>query len=102
MQTYDVIVVGAGTWGSATAWHLARRGVRVLAVDAHTPPHEHGSHGGLTRLARQSNSTGPQYVQLTVRAFELWDQLAARTGTELMTVTGNVMIGEPGSRTYLP
>lgn len=97
MQTYDVIVVGAGTWGSATAWHLARRGVRVLAVDAHTPPHEHGSHGGLTRLARQSNSTGPQYVQLTVRAFELWDQLAARTGTELMTVTGNVMIGEPGS-----
>ena len=97
MQTYDVIVVGAGTWGSATAWHLARRGVRVLAIDAHTPPHEHGSHGGLTRLARQSNSTGPQYVQLTVRAFELWDQLAARTGTELMTVTGNVMIGEPGS-----
>jgi sarcosine oxidase len=97
MQGYDVIIIGAGTWGAATAWHLADRGVRVLAIDAHTPPHEYGSHGGLTRLARQSNSTGPQYVELTARAFDLWDQLAERTGSELMTVTGNVLIGEPGS-----
>ena len=97
MQGYDVIIIGAGTWGVATAWHLADRGVRVLAIDAHTPPHEYGSHGGLTRLARQSNSTGPQYVELTARAFDLWDQLAERTGSELMTVTGNVLIGEPGS-----
>lgn len=97
MQGYDVIIIGAGTWGAATAWQLAERGSRVLAIDAHNPPHQHGSHAGLTRLARQSNSTGPEYVELTRRAFELWDDLARRTGTELMTVTGNLMVGQPGS-----
>ncbi|MEM9659710.1 MAG: FAD-dependent oxidoreductase, partial [Planctomycetota bacterium] len=30
---YDVIVVGAGGVGSAAAWHAARRGARVLALD---------------------------------------------------------------------
>lgn len=97
MPKPNVVVIGAGTWGAAAAWQLAERGHQVLALDAFTPPHEHGSHAGLTRLARQSNSTGPAYVPLTERAFELWDDLARRTGTRLMTVTGNVLIGEPGS-----
>ena len=29
----DVLIVGAGPAGSATAWHLARRGLRVSLVD---------------------------------------------------------------------
>lgn len=34
----DVLIVGAGPAGSATAWHLARRGLRVSLVDrAHFP-----------------------------------------------------------------
>ena len=31
---HDVIVVGLGGMGSATAWHLARRGVRVAVLEA--------------------------------------------------------------------
>ena len=100
MSSYDVIIIGAGTWGGSTAWHLAERGQRVLAIDAFRPPHEHGSHGGATRLVRQSNSTGPEYVQLTQEAFELWDRIAARTGEEVMVETGNVFVGAPGSRWF--
>jgi sarcosine oxidase len=100
VSSYDVIVIGAGTWGGSTAWHLAERGQRVLAIDAFRPPHEHGSHGGATRLVRQSNSTGPEYVQLTLEAFELWDRIAARTGEEVMVETGNVFVGAPGSRWF--
>lgn len=32
----DVLVIGAGQAGLAMAWHLARRGVRYLLIDA--PP----------------------------------------------------------------
>jgi sarcosine oxidase len=100
MSRYDVIIIGAGTWGGSTAWQLAERGYKVLALDAFTPPHEHGSHAGATRLARQSNSTGPEYVELTQKAFDAWNSIAERTGTEVMVTTGNVFVGAPGSKWF--
>jgi len=51
-QAYDVIVIGLGAMGSATAYQLARRGARVLGLEAFTPGHELGSSGGLTRIIR--------------------------------------------------
>lgn len=100
MSHYDVIVIGAGTWGGSVAWQLAERGQSVLAIDAFTPPHDRGSHAGATRLARQSNSTGPEYVELTRQAFDDWDDVTARTGIEVMVKTGNVFVGRPGSKWF--
>ena len=50
--TYDVAVLGLGAMGAAAAWQLARRGARVLGIDRHAPPHEHGSTHGDTRVTR--------------------------------------------------
>jgi sarcosine oxidase len=100
MSHYDVIIIGAGTWGGSTAWQLAERGHRVLAIDAFHPPHDHGSHAGATRLARQSNSTGPEYLGLTQQAFDMWDRIGARTQTEVLVKTGNVFVGRPGSKWF--
>ncbi len=47
----DVLVVGAGPGGSATAYHLARRGVDVLMVDKATFPREKVCGDGLTPRA---------------------------------------------------
>jgi geranylgeranyl reductase family protein len=44
----DVIVVGAGPGGSATAYHLARHGVRVLMVEKSHFPREKVCGDGLT------------------------------------------------------
>jgi inorganic pyrophosphatase len=33
----DVVVIGAGAFGASTAYHLARRGRRVVLLDAHEP-----------------------------------------------------------------
>lgn len=47
----DAIVVGAGPGGSAAAFHLARRGRRVLLIDAQQFPRDKSCGDGLTRPA---------------------------------------------------
>jgi geranylgeranyl reductase family protein len=49
--TYDVIVVGAGPAGSVTAYHLARRGLRVLIIEKASLPRYKACGGGLTSKA---------------------------------------------------
>ena len=47
---YDVIVVGVGGMGSATAFQLARRGQRVLGLERFDIPHSMGSSHGMLRV----------------------------------------------------
>jgi geranylgeranyl reductase family protein len=51
MERFDVLVVGAGPAGSATALHLARAGARVLLVDKERFPRDKPCGGGLTGRA---------------------------------------------------
>jgi sarcosine oxidase len=90
---YDVIVAGLGAMGSAAAYHLASRGVRVLGIDAHHPPHSHGSHHGESRIIRKAYYEHPAYVPLLERAFALWSELAERSATRLFLKTGGLMMG---------
>ena len=99
MPAYDVIVVGLGGMGSAAARQLAGRGVNVLGLERFGPAHAKGaSHGG-SRITRQSYFESPEYVPLLLRAYDLFDQLAADSGRDLITRTGGVMVGRPDSRT---
>ena len=51
MERFDVLVVGAGPAGSATAIHLQRAGMRVLLVDKARFPRDKPCGGGLTGRA---------------------------------------------------
>ena len=51
MEPFDVLVVGAGPAGSASAIHLARAGARVLLVDRACFPRDKPCGGGLTGRA---------------------------------------------------
>ena len=51
MERFDVLVVGAGPAGSATAIHLARAGARVLLADKARFPRDKPCGGGLTGRA---------------------------------------------------
>ena len=95
---YDVIVVGLGGMGSATLYHLARRGVRVLGVEQFEALHSRGSSHGDSRIIRETYFEHPLYVPLVQRAHELWRDLEAASGKSLMTIHGGLMIGpEEGS-----
>lgn len=94
---YDVIVVGLGGMGGAIAYHLARRGRRVLGLDRLAPPHDAGSSHGKSRIIRQAYYEDPAYVPLVLRAYELWEALERDSGETLLVKTGGLMIGAPDS-----
>lgn len=94
-STYDVVIAGLGAMGSAAAFHLARRGMRVLGLDRFTPPHAFGSSHGRTRIIREAYFEHPLYVPLVRRAYELWAELEELSGRHLLLRTGGLMIGQP-------
>ena len=90
---YDAIVVGLGGMGSAAAYHLARRGKKVLGLERHAPAHDRGSSHGESRIIRQAYFEGAEYVPLLFRAYDLWEDLKRETGEDLMTLCGGLFIG---------
>ncbi|RYJ13898.1 N-methyl-L-tryptophan oxidase [Halogeometricum borinquense] len=97
---YDVIVVGVGGMGSATAYHLANRGADVLGLERYDVPHDMGSSHGVTRIIRKAQYEHPSYVPLVRRAYDLWRELAEKTGRDLLTITGGIDAGPPDSQVF--
>ena len=95
-RSYDVIVVGVGGMGSATLYHLARRGLRVLGLERYDLLHEYGSSHGLTRIIRLAYWEHPSYVALLRRAYELWRELQSLSSEQLLHITGSVDAGPAG------
>jgi sarcosine oxidase len=97
-QRYDVIVVGIGGMGAATAWQLARRGKRVLGLERFNIGHAMGSSHGVNRIIRLAYFEHPDYVPLLRRAYELWREAETAFGEQLLFVTGSIDAGPDGSR----
>ena len=92
MERTDVVVVGLGAMGSATARVLGSRGVRSIALERFTVGHTRGSSHGPTRIFRLSYpDTG--YVRMAQRALGLWRELERDAGAELLVTTGGLDVG---------
>ena len=92
MRRFESIVVGLGAMGSATAFHLARRGNRVLGLDRYAPPHVHGSTHGDTRITRLAIGEGAHYTPLALRSHQLWREIERETGRTLLTTNGGLIL----------
>jgi len=97
MESFDVAVVGLGAMGSAALFNLARRGVRAVGIEQFVPGHDRGSSHGESRAIRLSYFEHPSYVPLARRAFDKWRELEALCGERILTVTGILEAGRPGS-----
>jgi sarcosine oxidase len=95
---YDVVVLGLGAMGAAATYQLARRGARVLGIDRFSPPHEFGSTHGDTRITRIACGEGPEYTAFAVRSHQIWRELEAELGVELLTQNGLLVLFGPGER----
>jgi len=97
---YDVIVVGVGGMGSASAFHLAKRGLRVLGLEQFNIPHALGSSHGITRIIRLGYYEDPSYTPLVNRALELWKELQTEVDERLYYETGSIDAGASGDLTF--
>jgi sarcosine oxidase len=79
--------------GSATVYHLARRGKRVLGLERYDIPHAMGSSHGITRIIRLAYYEHPSYVPLLRRSYELWRELEKDFGEKLLYITGSIDAG---------
>ncbi len=98
----DVVVVGLGAMGAATALQARRLGRSVIGIDRHHPPHRLGSTHAETRITRLAVGEGPQYLPLVRRSHELWRSLETESGRRLLWETGGLILTEqtptPGDR----
>jgi sarcosine oxidase len=90
---YDVAVIGLGGMGSAVLAHCARRGMRSIGYEQFTPGHDLGASSGQSRMIRKAYYEHPSYVPLLLRAYDAWRELERASNTELLHVTGLLMIG---------
>jgi len=88
----SVAIIGAGLMGAASAWALARRGRPVTVFEQFPIGHKQGSSHGSARIVRRGYSD-TLYVELTGRAFDLWDELEAESGTSPLRMLGGLDFG---------
>jgi sarcosine oxidase len=93
-ERYDAVVVGLGALGSATAYHLAKAGRRVLGLERFELGHERGASHDTSRILRHSYHT-PGYVALTFAAYDDWATLEHDSGETLVTQVGGLDLFPP-------
>jgi sarcosine oxidase len=99
----EVIVVGAGVMGAATAWALAREGRDVLVLEQFALDHTRGSSHGQTRIFRLAYPEA-DWVRLAQEALPGWRSLESESGERLLELSGFLeLIRDPalGSRDAL-
>ena len=79
----DIVVVGAGITGLATARVLAQSGRGVILVEQFGLGHDRGSSHGASRIFRLSYPD-PHYVRLAQGALQGWRELEAECGEQLI------------------
>jgi len=95
-NTYDVIIIGLGSMGSAASYYLSKQGVKVLGIEQFESPHNRGSHGGDSRIIRKAYFEHPDYVPLLQAAYHNWGGLERQTEQPIFNRTGLLYAGLPG------
>src|SRR5471032_1972154 len=97
----DIVVIGAGGWGSFTALNLVQRGHKVTLVDAYGPGNARSTSGDETRGVRSSygDRPGEQGEMWTIWAREsmkMWsafdDEWGKHFRLNLFHVTGDLIM----------
>ncbi|CAN5496277.1 N-methyl-L-tryptophan oxidase [soil metagenome] len=89
----EVIVIGAGVVGLATARALAREGRNVVVLERYAVGHGRASSHGRSRMFRFSYPDA-SWVRLAQRALPFWHELEAEAGLPLLAATGSLDLGD--------
>jgi sarcosine oxidase len=89
----EIVVVGAGVMGLATARALARAGRDVLLCEQFRLGHDRGSSHGASRIYRFSYPERA-WVERAVASLPHWRELEAEAGEALLELHGSIDLGD--------
>ncbi|CAI5456283.1 unnamed protein product [Caenorhabditis angaria] len=92
---YDVIVVGAGIFGSCTAYHCQKLGLKTLLLEQFKLGHSNGSSHGFSRITRYAHEE-VEYVPLVSDAYAQVDELEKKRNEKLWKQTGLLWVSTGG------
>lgn len=90
----DVVVIGAGLIGAASAWALAKEGHKVLVIDQFTPVNNRNASNGLSRVFRHFNGTDEMKFCMTLAARKLWGEISAQSDERFWFPKPKLMLGD--------
>lgn len=93
-ENYDVIVIGGGAIGLATAYHLGQRQAKTLVLEQYTFVNQLGSSAGVSRQFRIPYPD-EYMVQMALEAQPYWDELQKKTDAQLLDKVGTLWFGDP-------
>lgn len=96
-RSADVVIVGLGAIGAATAYQARRRGLSIIGIDRAEPPHQLGSTHAESRITRLAVGEGPQYLPTVRRSHQIWRELEERSGRSLFYQCGGLIVTGPSS-----
>ncbi len=93
-DVYDVIVIGGGAMGLATAYYSGKRNAKTLVLEQFTFVNQQGSSAG---VSRQFRIPYPEkyMVQMALDSLPYWKELQSHTETELLDKVGTLWFGDP-------
>lgn len=77
MEKFDVVVVGAGISGCATAYSLAKAGVKVAVIDCFGPA---AMASGWTLAGVRQSGRDPAELPMAIKAVDIWQTLHEELG----------------------
>lgn len=89
-ESPDLVVVGGGVFGLATALEAAGRGLDVVVLDRGRFPDASAASVGPSRKLR-STYLEPGYSELVVKAMAAWERLERDTGATILLRLGNLV-----------
>ena len=95
-KQFDYIVIGVGSMGSSTCYHLAKSGATVLGIEQFELVHERGAHSGQSRIVRKAYFEHPDYIPLLERAYQNWQEIEKVSGNKMYHETGIFYAGPVG------
>ncbi|CAN1825386.1 Probable sarcosine oxidase [Linum perenne] len=99
-QQFDVIVVGAGIMGSATAYQLTKRGKRVILLEQFDFLHHRGSSHGESRTIRAAYAKD-YYCSMAIQSSRLWEEAESEIGYKVYFKSPHLDMGPADDESLL-
>jgi len=71
---YDIVIIGAGVMGSATAYYLSKSGKKILIIDQFKFKNNFNSSQDHSRAFRYEYGDDEFYTKLAVESLKLWKE----------------------------